>query len=61
MSCRSNIRVWYEWVDSESNISDGLSRDGLDDKFAIAQGWSLQELEDVGHVLLRQQLTQYIT
>ena len=23
------VRVWIEWIDSESNPSDGLSRDGV--------------------------------
>ena len=25
---RHNIAVWFEWVDSDSNLADGLSRDG---------------------------------
>ena len=25
---RYNIAVWFEWVDSDSNLADGLSRDG---------------------------------
>ena len=24
-----NIRTWYEWIDSKSNPSDGLSREGI--------------------------------
>ena len=28
---RLRARVWIEWVDSKANISDGISRDGLDD------------------------------
>ena len=35
-------RVWIEWVDSSSNISDGLSRDALKDVWTSQQGWSLQ-------------------
>ena len=26
---RQNTRVWYEWIDSKSNPSDGLSRLGI--------------------------------
>lgn len=40
---RLRSRPWYEWVDSESNPSDGLSRLGLADPWSKAQGWSLQE------------------
>ena len=35
-------RVWYEWIDSDSNPSDGLSRTGLDDEWTQYQNWSLQ-------------------
>ena len=38
-----DCRPWFEWVDSSSNCSDGLSRDGLTDKWTIAQSWKLQE------------------
>jgi len=34
-------RLWIEWIDSESNPSDGLSRDGLLDEWSRAQGWHL--------------------
>ena len=34
-------RVWFEWVDSEANPADGLSRLGLDDPWTRAQGWVL--------------------
>ena len=34
-------RVWYEWVDSDSNPADGLSRLGLEDPWPQAQGWDL--------------------
>ena len=37
-------RVWFEWIDSHSNPSDGLSRDGLEDEWTRAQGWSLREV-----------------
>ncbi len=38
-----NVRVWFEWVDSDSNPADGLSRDGILDSWSIAQGWDLAE------------------
>eukprot|EP00435_Cladocopium_sp_Y103_P000858 s5581_g1.t1 len=38
-----NLRVWFEWVDTESNPADGLSRDGLRDPWTLSQGWQLQE------------------
>ena len=60
LACRSSIRVWYEWIDSNSNISDGLSRDGLQDAYAISQGWQLQEVDDIGTSLLNTPLTDYI-
>ena len=37
-----DCRPWFEWVDSKSNCSDGLSRDGLEDAWTRAQGWELQ-------------------
>ena len=36
-------RVYFEWVDSEANPSDGLSRLGLLDPWTLCQGWSLLE------------------
>ena len=33
-------RLWVEWIDSESNPSDGLSREGLDDRWTRRQGYS---------------------
>ena len=36
-------RAWYEWVDSGSNPSDGLSRDGLSDVWTTAQCWDVKE------------------
>ena len=38
---------WFEWIDSDSNPSDGLSRLGLEDPWTTEQGW---ELHDVSHV-----------
>ena len=36
-------RAWFEWVDSESNPSDGLSRLGLRDDWSCSQDWDLVE------------------
>ena len=33
--------IWWEWVDSKSNIADGLSRLGLEDPWTRQQGWKL--------------------
>eukprot|EP00438_Fugacium_kawagutii_P009809 Skav220335 [mRNA] locus=scaffold6168:50559:51230:+ [translate_table: standard] len=38
-----NSRPWVEWVDSESNPSDGLSRLGLSDEWTRRQPWLLSE------------------
>ena len=38
-----HARIWYEWIDSESNPSDGLSRDGLKDQWTLAQPWEVAE------------------
>ena len=40
-------RAWFECIDSESNPSDGLSRDGLTDQWTVSQGWELREAMDV--------------
>ena len=37
------IRVWFEWIDSHSNPSDGLSRVGLLDSWTQLQPWHLFE------------------
>ena len=34
-------RVWIEWVDSDSNPADGLSRLGFQDPWTQRQGWRL--------------------
>lgn len=36
-------RPWIEWVDSESNPSDGLSRLGLSDEWTRRQPWEIFE------------------
>ena len=38
-------RVWFEWIDSASNPSDGLSRSGLEDSWTLQQGWNLAEVD----------------
>ena len=37
--------VWVEWVDSEANWSDGLSRRLGADQFVIEQGFSSEEIQ----------------
>ena len=37
-------RVWWEWIDSSSNPSDGLSRSGLEDSWSQTQPWELCEI-----------------
>ena len=36
-----DMRVWIEWIDSHSNPSDGLSRDGYVDAWTLKQQWHL--------------------
>ena len=38
-----HCRVWFEWIDSDSNPADGLSRDGCQDSWTVQQGWALTE------------------
>jgi hypothetical protein len=40
-----SCRVWWEYVPSEVNPSDGLSRDGIKDLWTISQGWDLLEVD----------------
>lgn len=40
---KQGARIWYEWIDSASNPSDGLSRAGLEDDWTLKQGWILDE------------------
>ena len=40
---RYHCQLWFEWIDSDSNPSDGLSRLGVRDTWTWAQGWHLQE------------------
>ena len=36
-----SVRVWIEWVPSEANVSDGLSRSGVADEWTRQQPWRL--------------------
>ena len=38
-----DCRPWFEWIDTDSNCSDGLSRDDLKDRWACEQEWQLAE------------------
>ena len=42
----ASTRVWWEWIDSDSNPSDGLSRDGLSDEWTGKQEWDCEDLGD---------------
>ncbi len=50
---RFQIRVWLEYVDSEANWSDGISRNFGADTFANAHNFSVDELEFEYSWLLR--------
>ena len=43
IGARMNARAWHDWVDSESNLSDGLSREGLDCSWSQSQPWHLEQ------------------
>ena len=57
MSSLLGCRVWYEWIDSSSNVSDGLSRVGLACELAQSLCTSLVEVTPAlwqgRHVTLR--------
>ena len=38
------IKFWIEWIDTESNPADGLSRAGVQDPWTQHQQWLLQEV-----------------
>ena len=56
---RYNIAAWFEWVDSDSNLAAGLSRDGAEDPWTLDQDWELHEFQGlpfaVSLVSLREQ------
>ena len=39
-----HIRLWIDWVDSQSNPSDGLSRLGMQDPWTQTQKFELMEI-----------------
>ena len=59
---RCNIAVWFEWVDSDSNLANGLSRDGAEDPWTLHQDWELHEFQGlpfaVSLVSLREQFSR---
>ena len=44
LAAQLSTQVWYEWVDSASNPSDGLSRVGADCPLCKRNGWPVQEI-----------------
>ena len=36
-----SCRIWFEWLPTDSNPSDGLSRSGIHDMWTKEQGWCL--------------------
>ena len=45
-NARLHHRPWFEWIDSDSNPSDGLSRLGVEDPWTCSQNWILTDLGD---------------
>ena len=41
---RCDCRLWFEWIDSDSNPADGFSRKGIHDPWTIQHRWLLEEL-----------------
>ena len=41
-----NSKVWFEWIDTESNPADGLSRQGVSDPWTAEQPWDCVDLGD---------------
>ena len=39
-----NCRVWFDHVPSDENPADGLSRDGIHDRWTSEQPWDLREV-----------------
>ena len=40
---KMGCRVWIEWIPSDDNPSDGLSRAGLQDPWTVSQNWWMAE------------------
>jgi hypothetical protein len=43
MFAELSTRAYFDYVDSDANPSDGLSRDGMQDAWTLQQDWILQE------------------
>jgi hypothetical protein len=43
MLTKLGTRTYFEWVDTEANPADGLSRAGVNDEWTVSQHWHLQE------------------
>ena len=52
LSFQAHCPIWYEWIDSESNPSDGLSRNGLDDEWSNQQNRTLEEIDKPPDLLI---------
>jgi hypothetical protein len=39
-------RGWFEWIDTDANPSDGLSRDGVSDHWTTQQRWRVLPAAD---------------
>ena len=42
-----DAQIWSEWIDSESNWSDGVSRDFQDDVFARDHNFELEPVSSI--------------
>ena len=42
MFLQLNARVWVEWINSDANPADGLSREGFLDSWTKLQPWELR-------------------
>ena len=43
--CVQLLLIRFEWVDSDSNFADGLSRDGAEDSWTLKHNWDLHEFQ----------------
>ena len=41
-----DIRVWIEWIDSQSNPAEGLSRASWQDAWTLKQQWQRMHVAD---------------
>ena len=42
-----HLRIWIAWVQYKCNVSDGLSRDGLNDKWTRRKGGDLRNVREL--------------